>query len=118
MVMRDLICFYAAVCALGLGLSSSQGRDWFVRAGSTGGDGSKEKPFKDPSQALDEVEPGDFIHVTKGVYHGKLESGNWVISTPNLTWLGGYNDDFTKRDPWHNPTELRFSEKFRGRNYS
>ena len=26
----------------------AKGRDWFVRAGASGGDGSKDKPFKDP----------------------------------------------------------------------
>src|SRR5215510_3336271 len=91
------------------------GRDWFVRSGSSG-DGTKQKLFKDPWQALEEVEPGDIIHVTQGVYHGKLDSGNWIVTTPGLTLLGGYNEDFSKRDPWHFPSELRFTKDFQGKN--
>src|SRR5579859_3721034 len=86
-------------------------RDWFVRAGSAG-DGTKEKPFKDPYEALEEAGPGDTIHVAQGVYHGKLNAGNWVIATPNLTWLGGYSEDISKRDPWRLPSQLRFSKEF------
>jgi len=92
------------------------GHDWFVRAGSAG-DGTKEKPFKDPFLALEEAEPGDTIHVAHGVYHGSLNSGNWRIATPNLTLLGGYNEDFSKRDPWHFPSTLCFTKDFRGKNY-
>ena len=89
------------------------GRDWFVRAGSAG-DGTKEKPFKDPYQALEEASPGDTIHVAKGVYHGRLKTANWVVSIPNLTLFGGYNEDFTRRDPWRLPSELCFSSDFQG----
>ena len=52
-----------------------EGRDWFVRAGSTGGDGTREKPFRDPFQALEKAEGGDAIHVAGGDYFGKLRSG-------------------------------------------
>ncbi len=90
-------------------------RDWFVRAGSAG-DGTIEKPFRDPYRALEEAGPGDTIHVAQGIYHGELDAANWVIATPNLTWLGGYNADFSQRDPWHFPSELRFSKEFRGKN--
>ena len=58
---------------------SAHARDWFVHAGSTGGDGSRERPFADPWQALDKVEAGDKVHVTEGQYYGKLEAGYWVI---------------------------------------
>ena len=77
-----------------------QGRDWFVRAGESGGDGSREKPFRDPYQALEKAAPGDRIHVTGGEYGGKLKSGKWVVDKPWLALLGGYDRDFTRRDPW------------------
>src|SRR5262249_4811685 len=35
------------------------GRAWFVRTGASGGDGSREKPFRDPFQALEKAEGGD-----------------------------------------------------------
>jgi hypothetical protein len=83
-----------------------EGRDWFVKAGSSGGDGTREKPFRDPFQALEKAEGGDAIHVAGGDYFGKLHSGQWKILIRNLTLLGGYNAEFTERDPWKNPTRL------------
>jgi hypothetical protein len=103
------------ILALVIGASTVQARDWFVREGSNG-DGTRDKPFRDPSVAMEEAEPGDAIHVAQGVYHGKLNSGNWVVSTPNLTLLGGYNEDFTRRNPWQFPSQLRFTKEFPGRN--
>jgi hypothetical protein len=82
------------------------GRDWFVRAGATGGDGSKEKPFKDPWQALEKVTSGDNIHVAEGEYNGKLKAGHWVIGTSYIAMLGGYDKDFKTRNPWKHPTRL------------
>ena len=93
-----------------------EGRDWFVRAGSKGGDGSRDKPFRDPFQALDKAEGGDVIHVTGGDYFGKLNSGKWRITVRNLSLLGGYTADFTVRDPWENPTrfQLQADERAKG----
>ncbi len=83
-----------------------QGRDWFVRAGASGGDGTREKPFKDPWQALEKVESGDNIHVAEGEYYGKLKSGAWKIDTTYIALIGGYDKDFTERNPWKHPTRL------------
>jgi len=88
-----------------------EGRDWFVRAGSSGGDGSREKPFRDPFQALDKAEGGDAIHVAGGDYFGKLRSGKWKIFIRNLALLGGYDAEFTTRDPWKNPTRFLLTEE-------
>jgi len=93
------------------------GRDWFVRAGSSGGDGSREKPFRDPFQALEKCEGGDTIHVAAGAYFGKLRSGKWLLTMRNLALLGGYDAQFNARDPWANPTRfsLDAEEKAKGR---
>ncbi len=93
------------------------GRDWFVRAGSSGGDGSREKPFRDPFQALEKCEGGDTIHVAAGEYFGKLRSGKWLLTMRNLALLGGYDAEFTARDPWTNHTRfsLDAEEKAKGR---
>src|SRR5882672_3195574 len=56
------------------------GRDWFVRAGSSGGDGSREKPFRDLFQPLEKCEGGDTIHVAAGEYFGKLRAGQWLLT--------------------------------------
>lgn len=89
-------------------LPRPQGRDWFVRQGAKNGDGSKERPFKDPYLALERVEAGDTIHVAAGDYNGKLKGAQFKIDMPFITLLGGYDANFTERDPWKNPTLLRF----------
>ncbi|MCY1039726.1 right-handed parallel beta-helix repeat-containing protein [Corallococcus sp. bb12-1] len=81
-------------------------RDWFVRAGAVGGDGSREKPFADPWMALERVEANDKVHVAAGRYFGKLENGNWVLQFPGVELLGGYDATFRERNPWKNPAEL------------
>ena len=94
-----------------------EGRDWFVRAGSSGGDGSREKPFRDPFQALEKAEGGDTIHVAAGDYFGKLRSGKWLLTIRYLALLGGYDAEFKTRDPWTNLTRfaLDAEEKAKGR---
>ncbi|MBA3495818.1 MAG: right-handed parallel beta-helix repeat-containing protein, partial [Gemmatimonadales bacterium] len=87
------------------------GRDWFVRAGASGGDGSREKPFRDPFQALDKAEGGDAVHVAGGDYFGKLRSGKWKLLIRNLSLLGGYDAEFTERDPWKHPTRFVLNEE-------
>lgn len=87
-----------------------QGRDWFVRAGSSGGDGSREKPFRDPFQAMEKAEGGDTIHVASGDYFGKVHAGKWRITIRNLALFGGYNADFTARDPWANSSRFLLHE--------
>jgi hypothetical protein len=97
-----------------LARTKAKGRDWFVRAGSAGGDGSKEKPFKDPYQPLEKCEAGDTIHVAGGDYVGKLRAGHWVVDVPDISMLGGYDKEFASRDPWKNPTLLYCPEDFKG----
>ena len=83
-----------------------RGRDWFVRAGAMGGDGSREAPFRDPFQPLERCEAGDTIHVAGGEYFGKLKAGQWTIGMPYITLLGGYDQEFATRAPWRNATRL------------
>lgn len=92
-----------------------EGRDWFVKAGASGGDGSRKKPFRDPFQALDKVEGGDTVHVAGGDYFGKLRSGKWKILIRNLTLLGGYSAEFTERDPWKNPARFVLDQQERAK---
>lgn len=92
-----------------------EGRDWFVKAGASGGDGTREKPFRDPFQALDKAEGGDVIHVAGGDYFGKLHSGKWKILIRNLTLLGGYNAEFVERDPWKYPSRFLLTEEERAK---
>lgn len=91
-----------------------KGRDWFVRAGNMGGDGSKDKPFRDPFQALEKCQSGDTIHIAEGDYHGKLKVGRWKIELPYIALLGGYDANFTERAPWAHPTRLYCPTEFKG----
>ena len=82
----------------------ARGHNWFVRAGSTESDGTRNRPFHDVFQALEKAEGGDTIHVAGGHYFGKLRCGRWNIAVHNLTLLGGYDTNFQTRDPWLNHT--------------
>src|SRR5581483_102918 len=81
-------------------------REWFIREGAEGGDGSLAKPFADPWQALEKCESGDVIHVAGGKYYGKLNGGVWELPFANIQLIGGYDKDFKTRDPWTNRTQL------------
>src|SRR5215204_2154550 len=87
------------VFALAASAGPVQARDWFVRAGSTG-DGSKESPAGDPFEALAKCEANDLIHIAEGRYTGKLQSGEWTIPFEGVQLLGGYSNDWSRRDPW------------------
>jgi hypothetical protein len=91
------------------------GRDWFIVAGAAGGNGTKEKPFRDPWQALEKCEAGDTIHVAEGEYFGKLKIGMWKIDTTYISLLGGYDKEFKERNPWTHPTRLYCPPDFKGR---
>jgi hypothetical protein len=88
-----------------------KGKDYYVRAGSSGGDGSREQPFRDPFQALDKAAAGDVIHLAGGDYFGKLKTALWRFAAEDLTLLGGYDEKFASRDPWKNPTRLVLADK-------
>lgn len=104
----------APTAAAGADKARPKGRDWFVKAGNMGGDGSKEKPFRDPFQALEKCQSGDTIHVAEGEYYGKLKIGRWKIELPYIALLGGYDANFTERAPWAHPTRLLCPTDFKG----
>jgi uncharacterized protein DUF1565 len=94
----------------GLCSSAVQAQDWYVKAGAKGGKGTIEKPYKGIYKALGKALKGDVIHVTQGGYSGKLKAGFIIINTRGLTLLGGYNDDFSERNPFKYPTRI-FKDK-------
>jgi len=96
-VLTRRIALAFAAALVFASVASAKGRDWFVRAGSDG-DGSMEKPYGDPWQALEKCEAGDAIHVAEGRYLGKLGVGEWTIPFDGVQFLGGYSKDWKERD--------------------
>jgi len=80
-------------------------KDIYVKVGSSG-DGIKSSPYGTVDDALRDAHSGDVIHVSRGTYFGAGGSGLFVIDKPSITLVGGYNDDFSKRDPFKNITRL------------
>ncbi|MBN1865210.1 MAG: hypothetical protein JW808_09950, partial [Victivallales bacterium] len=100
-----------AVFSIGLQL---YGKDVYVMAGASGGDGSKEKPYGELWRALDRAVRGDVIHVAKGVYNGKGGSGAFQAKVPDLTVVGGYDGSFSNRNPFKNFTILERAKDYKG----
>ncbi len=80
-------------------------KDIYVKVASTG-DGSKGNPYGTVDDALRSAFSGDVVHVAKGDYFGPGGSGLFVIGKPDITLVGGYNDDFSQRDPFVNITRF------------
>lgn len=98
-MLKKLTCVLVVLGIVALVLPACA-TDYYVKAGATGGKGTMEKPWKGIYKALAEVVGGDRIHVAQGIYSGKLKAGLLVIKTRDLTILGGYNDDFSERNPF------------------
>jgi len=98
----------------GAAIARPKGRDWFIVMGAAGGNGTKEKPFKDPWQALEKCESGDSIHIAEGEYYGKLKIGMWKIDTTYISLIGGYDKQFKERNPWMHPTLLFCPPEYKG----
>lgn len=99
--------------ALVLAPSTAVAGDFYVSAArGKGKTASKEEPAKDLGIIADQLKAGDTVHVAAGTYYGRAESGAVKIEVP-VKIIGGYSDDFSKRDPWG-----EFKTIFAGKNKS
>lgn len=74
--------------------------EYFVSIGrGKGKDATKEKPAKDLGNIVAKLKDGDTINIAEGVYLGRDESGSDQVPVA-VKILGGWADDFSKRDPW------------------
>ncbi len=96
--------FFILVLAL-ISVTTTKAKDIYVRAGSNGM-GTKDAPWGTISDALQFVYAGDVIHVAQGVYYGAGGGGLWIIDKPDITLVGGYNNDFSERNPFKYRTIL------------
>ena len=79
---------------------SIEGEDYYVSANRGGGRlGTKDQPARDLASIIALLEPGDRIHIAQGTYTSKVGRSSDMINVP-VSIIGGYNDDFTARDPW------------------
>ena len=70
-----------------------------VSKGSVRGTGEKDSPLKDLQKAIDQAENGQTICLTEGNYLGPLDRGWFNISDKWINVVGGFNEDFSDRDP-------------------
>ena len=92
----------AAITAFGVVVPMSEifARDWFVSQNrGKGKKGTIKKPSKDLGFIIKKLKVGDVVHIAQGTYLGKGKCGVYDIKVP-VSVIGGYNDEFTKRDPW------------------
>ncbi|MBF0225941.1 MAG: hypothetical protein HQK76_10840 [Desulfobacterales bacterium] len=88
---------------------SLNAKDIYVRSDSNG-EGTKAFPYGSVDDALRDAFSGDVIHVAIGDYFGAGGCGKFVIDKPNITLVGGYNKDFSERNPFKNITRLMRGE--------
>jgi hypothetical protein len=99
--MKKHITIYSALVLMVLGgVGEAEARDWYVSINrGKGKKGTVEKPAKELSNIISRLAPGDVVHMAGGLYLGKGDNGTHVITVP-VSIIGGYSDDFKKRDPW------------------
>ncbi len=76
------------------------GTDYYISAANgKGKKATKEAPANDLGDIVGKLSAGDKIHIAGGVYLGRSECGSDSITVP-VTIIGGYDEAFSKRDPW------------------
>jgi hypothetical protein len=110
--MRTSLLRSATLCALACAPLAAA--DWYVRAGADGDGSAKDKPLGVAWKALEKCARGDVIHIAAGTYYGKTGCGHWVVNVPQLTLVGGYNADFSARNPFTNFTRLEKAKDYKG----
>ena len=85
-----------------------------IEKGSARGAGTKEAPMKDIQKAIDSASDGDVIRIAQGNYLGTMDRGWIQIKSKYITLEGGWNDDFTERNPVRYITRIQPSIAQRG----
>ncbi|MCB2196257.1 MAG: right-handed parallel beta-helix repeat-containing protein [Bacteroidetes bacterium] len=75
-------------------------------SGSNRNPGTKEAPIKNLDKAIQVANEYDKIYVQEGTYSGTFDVGYFEITKP-LELYGGYNSDFTQRDPMNTPSVIQ-----------
>ncbi len=89
----------AALCVALVVAGTVSAKDFYVSAAGKGKLATKEAPAKDLGNILDQLAPGDTVHIAGGVYVGRGSNGCDEITVP-VSLIGGYDETFASRDPW------------------
>ena len=102
-----LLCALAASILLPVNAA-----DWYVSPkGKNNNPGNvPASPLKNIWKAISKAKNGDVIHIAAGNYSGKMACG-WIDLNKPVSLIGGYNEDFSKRDPLVYQTMLRPANK-------
>ncbi|MBE6230690.1 MAG: hypothetical protein E7119_08985 [Bacteroidales bacterium] len=82
--------------------------------GSARGTGTKESPLKDIQKAIDLAPDGGVVCIAEGNYLGTLDRGWIEIKGKYVSLVGGFNQDFTERDPQKYVTRIQPGIQQRG----
>ena len=85
-----------------------------IERGSARAEGTKDAPMKDIQKAVDKAADGDIIRIAQGNYLGNLDRGWIQIKGKYVSLEGGWNDDFTERNPIKHITRIQPSVEQRG----
>ncbi|MBO4263934.1 MAG: hypothetical protein J5871_04570 [Bacteroidales bacterium] len=87
----------------------NNGKTWYVStSGSNKNDGlSAASPLKNLQKAIDNAENGDVVLVAEGNYLGTLGVGYIEIKDKYISVVGGFNADFTERNPVQHRTTIQ-----------
>lgn len=102
-----------------LSVESGNGKKVYVnqKRGAVRGQGTIESPYRDLQKAIDEAPEGSTVYVSEGNYLGKLDCG-YIDVTKYIKLVGGYNDDFSQRDPIKYVTKIQPTQAQNGTNGS
>lgn len=82
--------------------------------GSARAAGTKDAPVRDIQKAIDLAPDGGTVCVAEGNYLGTLDRGWIEVKGKYVTLIGGFNSDFTERDPHKYITRMQPSVEQRG----
>ena len=85
-----------------------------IDRGSARGTGTKDSPLKDIQRAIDLAPNGGVVCVAEGNYLGNLDRGWMEIKGKYVSIIGGFNADFTDRDPQKYVTRIQPTVQQRG----
>ena len=85
-----------------------------IAKGSARGEGTQESPMKDVQKAIDKAADGDVIRIAQGNYLGTMDRGWLQIRNKYVSLEGGWNEDFTERNPVKYITRIQPTVQQRG----